>query len=655
MNAFGQPHSSIDSLKAIIDLKTGISKYEPLISLVREHAAASNYTAALKVAEDAYELAMQHADLAKIVQSGRIRGQLLSYLDRRKEALLVLTETLGMAERNNQPDEYKTILTNIANAHTFLADYDTALKYHFKVLAMSEDDSDSLNISFAHNNIGLVYYKIKNFGQALYYFQKALTIRSIKRHNIEGLFINLGLCLNEMDRFEEAKQYFARALQECSTRCNAEITLNAGLGLGVSCFHLSDYDSARKYFELSHGLAIKMNNKRLTAENLLWLAKISIEHNRLEDASEALQDVVALTIDEGYHEILIRAYEELSQVSERHHDFKSASSYLKKYIALKEKIYSEEVMDNLAKAKTAYEERENLATIQAREMTISQQRRFVIAVIIIALLITLLLSVVWRKNRVIKSAKDLISEQNQRLQIRNRELDVLVEGKTKQLRLANVSLKEMNDELNTFIFKASQEILAPLATLKGICHVAGLDIMDKLSLNYLHRINNTITLLNSAFKRLLVINKLNQAKTRSEEINLKGIVEDVLSLQRQKGLPQNLVLRRSVSKNAVVNCDQELLSAMLENSIENAIKCCKDANETGLYFINIDVSPKNGRVNVRIVHNGVIDKQENFYPLFLEEYESNDLYFLKTTAAKVGGKVDLRKTPEGYNELSVVF
>src|SRR5690606_34531209 len=99
---------------------------------------------------------------------------------------------------------------------------------------------------------------------------------SIKRYNIEGLFINLGLCLNEMNRFQDAQQYFTSALNECKATCNDEITLNAGFGLGVSWFHISNYDSARKYFDLSRALATKMNNKRLTAENLIWLSKIDI-------------------------------------------------------------------------------------------------------------------------------------------------------------------------------------------------------------------------------------------------------------------------------------------------------------------------------------------------------------------------------------------
>lgn len=655
---YGQASLKVDSLKQVIDSRTGIEKFDPLVALIRI-TAASNYKQALTIADEAYTLAKEHGDSAKIVKAGRIRGQLFNYLERSNEAIELLEPILLVAFRNNYKEDHQKILENLAIAYTSTARYDKALQFLFEVLPLHEAEKNDAKIGYTLNNIGRVYYRMKNYNEGLKYYGQALERLEIsgRRYDIDRIQSNIGLCYIALKQFENAEHYFNLALKECKVSCHDQVFHPAQHGLGITCFEMGKFQESLEHFNIAIEVAKRLNNKRFIAENLFWIGKIHFAQDELAEASEKFFEASKIAERQDLSELLMGTYEQLAGIYDLQGDYENATRYFKKYVALKDTVYNDQLMESIAQVKADYQQRENLAIIKANEMTIAQQRRLTVAVVVIAFLIGGFFLILWRKNGEIKAAKDVIFEQNKRLEIRNRELDVLVEDKTMQLRLANLSLKEMNDELNTFIFKASQEILAPLATLKGICYVAGLDIMDKLSLNYLHKINNTITVLNSAFKRLLIINKLNQSRTNSAEIDLRNVVDNVLSVQRQKGLPQNLVVRKNVAKNAIVNCDQELLSIMLENSIDNAIKSCNNSQEAE-HFIDIDVSPKNGRVNVRIVHNGVINKKyktESLYPMFLEEFSSNDLYFLKTTAGKVGGKVDLKRTPEGYNELSVVL
>ena len=65
---FGQKSSAVDSLENLIDTNSGIEKYPPMISLVR-NLAETNYEKALEVARQAHDLAIDNADSAKIVES----------------------------------------------------------------------------------------------------------------------------------------------------------------------------------------------------------------------------------------------------------------------------------------------------------------------------------------------------------------------------------------------------------------------------------------------------------------------------------------------------------------------------------------------------------------------------------------------------------
>ena len=182
----------------------------------------------------------------------------------------------------------------------------------------------------------------------------------------------------------------------------------------------------------------------------------------------------------------------------------------------------------LPKSKLNYEERENIATIASNEVVIKQSRDLNIAGAVIVLLAGLLVLVLQFGNRNIKrvnaklsEAKEVIQEKNQELDNKNKELDFQVEKKTADLARANSSLKQVNDELDNFIYKTSHDIRGPLASLKGMCNVALMDVQDPVALDYLRKLDATAERLNTILTRLVIINQINNSKLTVERIDLK--------------------------------------------------------------------------------------------------------------------------------------
>lgn len=673
ISTIAQDLTKADSLRQYIESCEALERYDPLIALIRL-LVQSDYHAALIVANEASALALQYGDSAKIVQSGRIKGQLLNNLERRNEGFEVLTRTLPIAERHNFRDEYKTILNNIANIHVTRAEYSKALNFHFHLLALQEDDKDGYGTSLSLGNIGAVYYKIKNFTQAISFYERAIALR-LKindHHDITSLFINIGLCYNETSQFEKVREYFNKAFAYCLEDCNPEALARLHHGIGISYIGTNEFELARQHFQTSLELSERLGNRRSVAENLLALGRIDIAESKLSEAKNKLITAKSIAKEEKYTDVLVSIYYQLAIMSEEQQDYKNSVQYLKLNIILNDSIYNERVFDDLAQIKTDYEQRENLAIIKSNDLMIAQQKKQSIFTMVIAFLSSFLVIVLFFSNRVIRkinkeliSAKDLIFEQNRKLEIKNKDLDQLVEKKTTELKLTNLSLKEANNELNSFINRTAEEIRAPLASLKGICHVAQLDIQHPISLLYLDKIDNTTEELSTLLKRLLILNKINHSKITPIEINIKNIVDNIIAKHQKKSLPHNLTLIKDIAENAIVHSDHELLCMVLENSIDNAISICNNSpRET--HFMKINVwNCKNGRVNIRITHNGMVTNEYNseelYDALFDAEYRENsedqsqDLHFIKTASRKIGGKVEFKKTHEGYNELSVIF
>jgi signal transduction histidine kinase len=337
---------------------------------------------------------------------------------------------------------------------------------------------------------------------------------------------------------------------------------------------------------------------------------------------------------------------------------------------LKDSTYNEELIKNIARIQTDYEQRENIATIAAKEEVIKQQRDLNIAIAIIAMLAGLLVLVLQRSNRTIKrvnaqlsEAKEVIEEQNKLLEDKNKYLDKEVEAKTVDLERVNQSLKQVNDELDNFIYKTSHDIRGPLASLKGMCNVALMDVKDPVALDYLSKLDTTAERLNTILTRLLIINQINNSKLSVARIDFDTIINDVLLLEKKKGLPQKLKIRRYVEDNATILSDKELIRIVLENLIDNAIKFYNESDRVDS-FVDIHVNASGqGQVRVRVIDNGIGISEANpgkLFRMFFRASERSEtggigLYIVKTATAKLGGRVGLLTTPEGYTEFYVLF
>jgi signal transduction histidine kinase/tetratricopeptide (TPR) repeat protein len=655
--------SKIDSLEVVIKDRSGIERYDPIISLVREYAAYNDSEAYKRVLE-AKEIAFQYGDSAKIVNSSRIVGQLLNRLTRPKEAEDILLKTLPIAKRNNLRSDYKIMLSNLALAYTIQAKYDKALEVNFQTLLMREEDKDEAEISVSLNNIGLVYFKLKNYEKALDYYDRALNLkRKVNdRSFLDRLLVNIGLCYNQLKNFTNAHKYFQLAFKECGDNCNEQTRIEGNFGLGVSYYGKQEFTKAKEYFNLSYSIAKKNNNTRFEAENLIYLAHIFVRQNDNVAAIKALVECEQIAIKWGYNEVLIETYKEFSKLYDKSKDYENASAYQNKYIHLKDSIYSETLIKNLARIQTDYEERENKAIIATKEEVIQRQHSLNIAIGIIAVLALLLIFVLVYTNRARKRVNLALTEANEIIELKNKELDKKVAEKTADLEVANESLSQVNEELDNFIYKTSHDIRGPLASLKGICNVALMDVKDLTALDYLRKLDITAEHLNTILTRLLIINQINNSAMKPELINFDGIVDEVLLLERKKGLPGGLNIRRHIQENTRFYSDKEFIRIIMENLIDNAIKFYNDSNRIDP-FVDIFVEQTDDEIKIRVVDNGIgisEVKPDKIFQMFSRASERSGtggigLYITKTATEKLGGSVGLKTTPEGHTQFYVKF
>lgn len=670
---------TIDSLVQLSKSQSGAPQLETFYELTFQYLGNSQYEESLTSITKAQKLAADLGDTLKIIKTSRIKGQILRRLDRTNEAIVAFLNVLPLAKKSNTKgtdflSEYVDILNALAVAHTFQANYDKALEYNFESLVVREREGDNYEISVALNNIGLVYFKLKDYDRALEYYIRALNLINLsgKYTFKDRLLINIGLCFNQVqnqsDNFIKAQKYINDGLEFCQPDCEDLTVMEGKFGLGISNFKLKQYDQAIIQFSESFNIAQALNDKRFQLENLLYLAEIKIILNDNQGAIQDLRRSEEIAADTKYNELLIKIYREYSRLYNQIGDYRNAALYQDKYIALKDSTYSEQLIKNLAEIQTKFEERENLQTIEEKNENIrlqneliSRQRiQYFFIILVTALTIVLASVLVWanrrqqKHNLALSEAKKVIEVQNKELTKTNEELDLRVQEKTRDLLSTNETLIQVNEELDNFIYRTSHDIRGPLVTLKGVCNVASLDVKDPVALDYLKRLDLTAEKLNSILTRLLVVNQINHTELEATPIDLKAMIDDILVSDRRTPIPPRMKINHQVDQSVSLISDRYLMRIILENLIDNSVKFYNTSDRIEPY-VNIDITTASpGLILVKVVDNGIgIDPAEKngIFHLFVRASERSEtggigLYLTRVAAQRLGGEIKLVATSD---------
>jgi signal transduction histidine kinase len=692
---FSQNANKIDSLKNILKQTNDTSRFEILQELFKSYNQ-TDFTAALQYAQEAYQFAESIGDSSKIVEGGRMIAYALVDLGKNDESIIMLNKVLAMAKRNQDryPDikpKIKFLLNNAAISYMYRGNYDSSLSYHFQSLEIREAEGNKRSIGTALNNIGLVYFKLRNFDQALHYYLRTMDIKKQINDStdIDKVLLNVGLCYDQLDKPNEAIASFNRALASCAGGCTEVVKKEGLFGLGIAYFNLGkldntkekelleDFKKSEEYLKSSLAISKNLNDKQFWIGNLIWLAKIEVERKDFTAALNYLNEARQFEKESEFAESLIDWYKEMSNVYTSLSDFKNASVYQSKYIALKDSIYSSNLMKNLATVQTSFEQRENLKTIKEKNSILQLQEELIrrqniqnFFILLVAVLVSGIAYLLVRANRrqkrdnaALNAAKQIITEQNEKLQRANEYLDHQVAEKTQDLFMTNEALIQVNDELDNFIYRTSHDIRGPLVTLKGVCNVAMLDVKDSIALDYLKKLDTTSIKLNTILTRLLIVSKINLWEHVPKEIDCADLIKSMVEAAKLNGLPNNLSFDYEIDPSVQLITDRYLIGIVVENLIDNAIKFHNDSVRISP-FVKITVSHVAGnKIKICVIDNGIgvnpTDK-DNLFHLFTRASDRSatggiGLYLSKMAANKLGGEVILATTSSNGSEFHLIL
>lgn len=239
---------------------------------------------------------------------------------------------------------------------------------------------------------------------------------------------------------------------------------------------------------------------------------------------------------------------------------------------------------------------------------------------------------------------------NEELELAKDNLEDLVEQRTVELKQANIDLLAINEELDSFVYRAAHDIRGPLATLLGLCNLAKMEVSEPNALNYIDLLQKTAIRLDSILSRLMIINKLKNQSVFPERLSIQSVIQDVIEHHANK--KEQFVgvrFRIDIEQDFDFYCDKNILDLLLCNLLENAANTLTTtvSERIAPEIINIKVSPKSEYFEIFITHRGypipleVSDKLFNMFYKSNEKAESTGLklYTAKRAVEKIKGRL----------------
>lgn len=221
------------------------------------------------------------------------------------------------------------------------------------------------------------------------------------------------------------------------------------------------------------------------------------------------------------------------------------------------------------------------------------------------------------------------------------------------IKAAEEKIRSTSRELETYIYKSSHDMHAPLASILGLINVSRMEVFDPIAVRYFQMVESQAKKLDSVRAEFIKAMHIKDATKLDEEVHLNAIIGDILkNLRASEGFSRlNINVNVDPGKKLVSN--EFLMRTILQNLIENSIKY-QDYNQEKSTLV-IDLQQADDTTNITIEDNGVgIDPSihDRIFDMYFKTTESRQgsglgLYLVKKAVEKLDGKLQLRSSP-GY-------
>lgn len=447
--------SQLDSLKALLHGEKGDERLIKLYEIASS-VQSTNIPLVNLCADEALRIIPDLSDSLRI-KAYKAKAFALFFSNKETEAVPFVLKGLEISRRIKSDQETGFLLNFYSAICISEGEYGKALEYLFESISFRGLTNEDLGTRYL--NIGLIYYKVHNKQKSIDYYKKALSVCNLKDYEYGIVLINMGLSYLQSGANSKAFDYITCGLESCENNCD-RIRIQGEFALGFGNYRMKNLKASETYLNSSLALSLQTNDPRFTSENLVLLAYIYLETNRLDLAEEALRKAEKICMEFNLNELLLATYDGFIRFHEMRNNLPELLNYYVKYNVLQEKLHGRELLQQISVFEVDMEHEANLKTMAHQKQVLSLQRESLLrqqwincGMFVLMLLGVVLLFLLWRRN------------------IQRRKVKVLLEQRiTRRIEYLNNKrqlITKCNDDLIKLVQARHCEILKLVTKIRG--------------------------------------------------------------------------------------------------------------------------------------------------------------------------------------------
>lgn len=240
-------------------------------------------------------------------------------------------------------------------------------------------------------------------------------------------------------------------------------------------------------------------------------------------------------------------------------------------------------------------------------------------------------------------------DMNEELEEAKVNLEKIVEERTQELKQANIELLAINEELDSFVYRAAHDIRGPLATLLGLCNLAKMEIVDTHALFYFDMILKTAKRLDNILSKLMIINKLKNTFVTPQQFRIQVLIDEVINQHAYRNeIFIGVRFEVLIVEDFELYLDKNILEILLYNLLENAAYTLTTPVNERITpeIIQIKVALRQTHFEIFVSHKGYeipLESSDKVFNMFYRYERSENtglkLYTAKRATEKLKGRI----------------
>lgn len=509
-------------------------------------------------------------------------------------------------------------------------DYARSVDYTLRGMQIAEKQGFKEILVPAYVNIGNVKMFQEDHKTAAEYYNLGINIaRQINNKRLIYLTLNsLGGVMISQARFDSAAVYFSEARQLSGMAKDSLAYLQAQGNLGLSLFHLANYNESEKLISASISLADRLGIERVLAENQYNLANLYRRTGKYEIAIPYYKKSLATGLKLSELNLQKINYEGLSAVMSAAGKHAEAYRYSMLYNSISDSLAKSETVKKQTQLEMNYDfdkreaiQQEIVRQQQAEQQAkIERERLLRNGFLLIGVLLLIIAYVLFNQYKVKKKANAELSSTLENLRATQQQL-IQAEKMASLGMLTSGIAHEIQNPLN-FVNNFSQLSVDLVKELKEEpLSEDQVDVADMLEQN-LEKINHHGNRANIIVKSMLELSKTGSGN--KEISDLQHLVYESIHAAQRLYKRRNIDFDVKIEFNSKVKLNIPIIPAdfnrALLNILDNALYATEEKKSLQPGFIpaiHIDVERIQNLVEIRITDNGTGIPEEQLSKIFV--------------------------------------